>query len=57
MMRRYGSGSKRNEIGSVNYYEIVTGPGGAAIITWAYKRNDEYLALVDLARRIESAFE
>jgi hypothetical protein len=40
-----------------DYYEIVMGPGGAVIITWAYKTSEEYLALVDLARRIESVFE
>lgn len=40
-----------------DYYEIVIGPGGAVIITWAYKTLDEYLALVDLARRIESVLE
>ncbi len=40
-----------------DYYEIIIGPGGAVIITWAYKTSEEYLALVDLARRIESAFE
>ncbi len=40
-----------------DYYEIVIGPGGAVMITWAYKTNEEYLALVDLARRIESTFE
>jgi len=40
-----------------DYYEIVIGPGGAVIITWAYKTSEEYLALVDLARRIESVFE
>jgi hypothetical protein len=40
-----------------DYYEIIIGPAGAVIITWAYKTSDEFLALVDLARRIESAFE
>jgi hypothetical protein len=40
-----------------DYYEIVIGPGGAVIITWAYKTSEEYLALVDLARRIESVFK
>lgn len=40
-----------------DYYEIIIGPGGAVIITWVYKRPDEYLALVDLAREIESAFK
>ena len=40
-----------------DYYEIIIGPGGAVIITWAYKTSEEYLALVDLARRIESVFE
>ncbi len=40
-----------------DYYEINIGPGGVVIITWAYKTFEEYLALVDLARRIESTFE
>jgi hypothetical protein len=42
---------------SLNYDEINIGPGGAVIITGAYKPFEEYLALVDLARRIESAFQ
>ena len=40
-----------------DYYEIIIGPAGAVIITWAYKTSDEFLALVDLARKIESVFE
>lgn len=40
-----------------DYYEIVIGRHGAVIITWAYKSPEEYLALVDLVRRIESVFE
>lgn len=42
---------------SLNYDEILIGPAGAVIITWAYKTSDEFLALVDLARKIESVFE
>jgi len=42
---------------SLNYDEINIGPGGAVIITGAYKTFEEYFALVDLSRRIESAFE
>jgi hypothetical protein len=41
----------------LDYYEINIGPGGAVIITGAYKTFEEYLALVDLARQIESVFE
>jgi hypothetical protein len=40
-----------------DYYEINIGPGGAVILAGANKSFEEYLALVDLARRIESAFE
>jgi hypothetical protein len=40
-----------------DYYEINIGPGGTVIITWAYKTFAEYLALVELAHRIESTFE
>ncbi len=40
-----------------DYYEIIIGPAGAVIITWAYKTSDEFLALVDLARKIESVLE
>jgi len=40
-----------------DYIEIDIGPGGTVIITSAYKPFEEWLALVDLAHRIESAFE
>ncbi len=39
------------------YREIDIGPGGAIILTGDFKRFKEYLALVDLARQIESAFD
>ena len=42
---------------SLNYDEINIGSGGAVIITRAHKPFLEWLALVDLARRIESTFE
>jgi hypothetical protein len=41
----------------LDYNEINIGPGGAVIITSAYKPFEEWLALVDLAHRIESVFE
>lgn len=41
----------------LDYREINIGPGGAVIIAGAYKSLEEWLALVDLARRIESTFE
>jgi hypothetical protein len=42
---------------SLNYNEINIGSGGAIIITGAYAPFDDWLALVDLARRIESTFD
>jgi hypothetical protein len=39
------------------YREINIGPGGAVIITGANNSFEEWLSLIDLARRIESAFE
>ncbi len=41
----------------LGYDEINIGPGGTVLLTGAYKTFEEYLALVDLARRIESAFD
>jgi len=43
--------------GSLIDAEINIGQGGAVIITGAYKPFEEWLVLVDLARRIESTFE
>ncbi len=43
--------------GPPHYREIDIGPGGAVILTGIYKRFEEYLAVVDFAWRIESAFE
>jgi len=43
--------------GPLDYNEINIGPDGALIITGDYKPFEEYLSLVDLARRIETAFE
>jgi hypothetical protein len=43
--------------GSLDYDEINIGPGGAVILTGDNRPFEEYLALVELARRIESAFE
>ncbi len=41
----------------LNTREINIGPGGVVILTGEYRPFGEWLALVDLARRIESAFE
>ena len=43
--------------GPLDYNEINVGPGGAVIITGDSRLFEKYLPLVDLARRIESAFE
>ncbi|MFH1625040.1 MAG: hypothetical protein ABID54_07770 [Pseudomonadota bacterium] len=43
--------------GSLDYIEINIGPGGGVIIAWTYRPSEEWLALVYLAHRIESAFE
>ncbi len=42
---------------SLSYSEVSIGPGGAVIIAGAMTPTEEWLALVEFARQIESAFE
>ena len=41
----------------LNYREINIGPGGVVILTGGNRSFEEWLLLIDLARRMESAFE